>query len=100
MKLNLLTQTVSTPRMHPIDNLDYEYRFRIEIWKQQGTSQYFATVERSFYCDVHVLSANMTATEMIRSVEEQVETEEEFFDSEQRALDNALTKLSHFYEPF
>ncbi|QDT18943.1 hypothetical protein [Gimesia chilikensis] len=100
MNLNILIQTISTPRMHPINNLDQEYRFRIEIWKEQGTSQYFATVERSFYCDLHVLSANTTATEMIRSVEELVETEAEFFDSEQLALDNALTKLSHFYEPF
>lgn len=100
MELNILTQTVSTPRMHPVNDLDHAYQFRIEIWKQQGTSQFFATVERSFYCNVHVLSVDMTATEMIRSVEELLELDEDFFNSEQQALENALAKLCTYYEPF
>ncbi|WP_298859472.1 hypothetical protein [uncultured Gimesia sp.] len=100
MGINILTQTVSTSLMHPINNPDVEYQFRIEIWKQQDELQFFATVERSFYCDLHVLSENSIATEMIRSVEELLEIDEEFFDSEQLALENALAKLRTYYVPF
>ena len=100
MEINILIQTVSTSRMHPIGNSDVEYQFRIEIWKQQENLQFFATVERSFYCDLHVPSENSISTEMIRSTEELLEIEEELFDNEQLAMENALAKLRNYYSPF
>lgn len=97
MDLSRLVATYRTPELAFVGNPDATYLLRIDVWRRKSRSAFYVTIERAFHCELHVSAEREIATESVWAIEETLGLEDMEFDSEESALNNALTVLGQHY---